>query len=75
MLNMLYPVDEKDLSDEEKNKAMSSLMFLTEKRDGTIKLMNWIDLGMTVSLTVSIDAIFITAAIEACEKQDLAVVD
>ena len=30
-------MDEKDVSDEEKNKALNSLMFLAKKRNSTIK--------------------------------------
>ena len=37
MLNTFYPMDKDDPSDEEKKKALNSLMFLTEKKDSTIK--------------------------------------
>ena len=36
-MNALKPIDASLLSEEEKKKAIVSLIFLTEKRDGTIK--------------------------------------
>ena len=37
LLQAFSPLDATQLTNEEKSKAISSLMFLTQKRDGTIK--------------------------------------
>ena len=59
-------------------------MFLTEKRDNTIKghacadglkQRDWTEEGTTASPTVWTDAIYMMTAIEANEGQDVAVVD
>ena len=77
MFNTFYLVDEKDLSDEEKNKALNLLMFLTEKRDSTMKACacadgrkqrNWTEEGTTATPKVSIDAMYMKATIEAHEE-------
>ena len=75
MLDTFYPVYEKDLSHEEK-KTLTLLIFLTEKKDSTIKALactdgqkqrNMTEEGTTASSTVSTNAIFMTAVIEAHE--------
>ena len=72
MLDTFYPVDEKDLSDEEKKKVLTSLMILAEERDSTIKACACTDNSFK---KVSTDSIFMTAVIEAHEGQDVAIVD
>ena len=84
LLQAFSPLDATKLSGEEKSKAISSLMFITEKRDGTIKaracavgqkqreFMSKDDVAMP---TVMLESIFITAVLEAKEERDAAVVD
>jgi len=72
------------LSREEKAKAVTSLMFLKEKRDHSVKARmcadgrkqrgDWTKQD-TTSPTVSTEAVFITAVIEAHEGRDVACFD
>ena len=43
ILNTFYPVDEKKLSDKEKSIVLNSFMFLTKKRDSTIRACAYAD--------------------------------
>ena len=83
-MNALIPIYLTQLSAEEKKKAISSLMILMEKRDGTIKARQcadgrkqraYTDKCDSASPTVSNEAIYIICAIDAKEKQNVAVVD
>ena len=83
-MNALIPLNAEDLSEEVKKKAMASLIFLTEKRDGSIKARQCADgrkqreyilKEESVSPTVSNEAIFIMCTIESMERRSVAVVD
>eukprot|EP00980_Cylindrotheca_fusiformis_P030969 scaffold25690_cov333-Cylindrotheca_fusiformis.AAC.1 len=63
----------------EKRKAMEALMFLTEKRDGTIKgrmvyngkpTRDWLSREDAASPTASLEGVFLTATIDAHEGRD-----
>ena len=68
----------------ERKKAMESLIFLTEKRDGTIKARTCAngstqrvccDKEDSASPTASVESIMLTSLIEAVESRDVATVD
>ena len=70
------PILVKDLSPSEKRKAQESFMFLTEKRDGSVKgrlvyngagTRSYITKEDSASPTVSTESLFITSAIDAHE--------
>jgi hypothetical protein len=72
------------LSTAQKAGALESLMFLKEKRDGSIKGRSCADgrkkretvtPGNAASPTVSLESVLIMAAVEAYEGRDVAVVD
>jgi len=74
--NCFTPIDVQDLSPSEKQKAMNSLMFLIEKRDGTVKgrmvyngkpTQEWLSKEDAASLTASLESIMLTAVIDAKE--------
>ena len=74
------PVDWTKLSQQEKSRVIKLLIFMVEKRDGTIKSRlcangskqcNWISKEDTSSPTASIELILLTAAIDAKEKRIL----
>ena len=78
------PRDASKLTKEEKRKALESLIFLTEKRDGRIKgrtcangskQREWMSKEDTSSPTVSLQSVFITCGIEAKEGREVAIVD
>lgn len=78
------PVKADELSDEERKEALAALMFLTEKRDGTVKgrgVANvskqraYIPKEDATSPTATIEGIFFTSAIEAHEGRDVATID
>ena len=80
-MDVFRPVERESLSKEEKAKAVASLMFLKEKRDHSVKARmcadgrkqrdDWTKQD-TTSPTVSTEAVFITAVIEAHEGRDVA---
>jgi hypothetical protein len=79
-----FPVDEKTLTREQKMKAIASLMFLKEKRNGDIKGRTCADGRKqredfnredATSPTVATESIFLTALIEALEGRDVACFD
>ena len=81
---VFQPVDVSKLTATEKKKALESLIFLTEKRDGTIKgrtcangsvQRNWVDKEDAASPTASSESIFLTSVIEATEEREVAIVD
>ena len=68
----------------ERRKAMTALMFLTEKRDSTIKgrmvyngkpTREWLSREDSASPTAALESIMLTAVIEAHEGQDVMTVD
>ena len=78
------PVDVKSLTLKEKQKALESLIFLTEKRDGRIKgrfcangskQRNWMSKEDSTSPTVSLPSVMITCTIDAHEGREVAIVD
>ncbi len=82
--NCWKPIHPNDLSPEQRKKALESLIFLTEKRDGRIKgracangskQRLWMSKEDSASPTVSQEAVMLTAAIEAHENREVAIVD
>ena len=82
--NCFKPVDVKSVTSLEKKRASESLIFLTEKRDGTVKSrqcangsiqQEWMSKENTASLTVSLPAVTLTCTIDACEGREVAIVD
>ena len=78
------PISIKDLTPDEKKKAMKALMFLTEKRDGSIKgrgvyngkpTRQWLSREETASPTCSSESITLTAVIDNKEDRDVMCVD
>jgi hypothetical protein len=84
MRETFTPQHSNDLSDSQKQKALESLMFLKEKRDGTIKGRACADgrkqretavQRAATSPTVALESVLITATIDAYEERDVAIVD
>ena len=82
--NCFKPVDVSSLTDEEKKRALESLIFLTEKRDGRIKARacangskqrKWMSKEDSTSPTVSLPAVLATAVIDAHEGREVAIID
>jgi hypothetical protein len=78
------PISIQTMTHQEKRRAMDSLIFLVEKRDGRIKARacangstqrSYIGKEDTTSPTVLTEAILITAAIEADQQRDVMTVD
>ena len=78
------PVDVNSLTTEERKKAMESLMFLTEKRDGSIKgrtcangstQRSYISKDEASSPTAATESMLLTTAIEAKEERDAMTLD
>ena len=79
-----YPVKKSDLNKTEYKRALESLIFLVEKRDGTIKARHcangstqrdYLSREDVSSPTVSTDATLLTATIEAEEERHVAAFD
>ena len=73
-----------ELSEQERRKAMGSLIFLTEKRDGRIKARTvadgskqrlWMNKDEASSPTVMLESLVMSAALDAKEGRDVAVID
>ena len=78
------PMHADAVSDDERKRAMQSLLFLVEKHDGTMKARhcangsvqrNWISSEDTASPTVHTQSVLLTGAIDAEERRDVAVSD
>ncbi|KAL7570585.1 hypothetical protein ACA910_017636 [Epithemia clementina (nom. ined.)] len=78
------PVNVADLTPSEKARAMESLLFQTEKRDGSIKgrtcangsvQRQWMDREETASPTAATEAILLTVIIDAHESRDVMIAD
>ena len=78
------PVRLSELTQKEKQRAMNSLIFLTEKRDGTIKARacangstqrSYIEKHEAASPTVSTEALLTTAVIDAKQNRDIITLD
>ena len=81
-LSVLTPADASEVTKEQRASALASLMFLKEKKDGTIKTRACVDgrkqrdttaEGDAASHTVSIELSFMTCTIEATENRDVMV--
>ena len=80
------PVHKSDLTFEDRKKALASLMFITEKRNGDIKARKvaygskqctydgYDKLGGS-SPTVATDSIFLIGVVDAAEKRAVAILD
>ena len=77
--NCFTPVDVSKLTQEEKNKAVEALMFLTEKRDGSIKgrlvyngkpTREWLSRDDAASPTAALESIMLTGIVDAKERRD-----
>ena len=84
MSESFKPERASDLTEDQKTAALKSLMFLKEKRDGTIKGCSVADgrkqrdkpnEKYASSPTVSLEAVLITAVLDAYEHRDVAIVD
>jgi hypothetical protein len=84
MRDTFKPQNAKELSSNQKKGALELLMFLKEKRDGTIKGRTCADgmkqrktaePGAATSPTVSLESVLIASTIEAFEGREVAVVD
>lgn len=82
--NCFTPISIDDMTGSEKAKAMEALMFLTEKRDGTIKgrmvyngkpTREWLSREDSASPTAAQESIMITAVIDAKEHRDIMTAD
>jgi Reverse transcriptase (RNA-dependent DNA polymerase) len=82
--NCFTPIDMESLTPTEKKRAQEALMFVTEKRDGTIKgrmvyngkpTRDWLSKEDSSSPTVSLESIFLTAALDAKEHRDILTAD
>jgi hypothetical protein len=82
--NCFTPIDVNKLSPMEKRKTMEALMFLTEKRDKSIKgrmvyngkpTREWLSREDAASPTVALESIMLTAIIDAKEKRDVMTAD
>ena len=78
------PVDVNKLSKEERGKVLESLIFLTQKRDGSAKARTcvdgrpqrlWMNKDEAASPTVLLESVLLTSVIDAKEKREVAVVD
>ena len=79
-----YPVDVNDLTDQERARAMESLLFLVEKRDGKVKARfvangssqrEYMGREQSASPTVMTESIMITSVIDAKQKRDVMTCD
>ena len=82
--NCFTPIEIKGKSDEWKRKAMEALMFVTEKRDGTIKgrmvyngkpTREWLSREDSASPTAALESIMLTAIVDAKEGRDVMTAD
>jgi hypothetical protein len=78
--NCFTPIDVSKMTPSEKKKAQQALMFLTEKRDGTVKgrmvyngkpTREWMSREDSASPTVSLESIMLTATIGAKEGRNV----
>ncbi len=78
------PIAADSLSDEEKKKALSSLMFLKEKQNGTVKAQSYANGSVqrshvvkeeVVSPTVALESVFVMSTIDARENREVVTID
>ena len=81
---VFYPINVNDLTDQERRRAMESLLFLVEKRDGKIKARfvangssqrAYMGREQSASPTVMTESIMITSVIDAKQKRDVMTCD
>ena len=81
---VMQPISQKDLSPEQKKEALGYLMFLKKKRCGKIKgrgcadgrkQQAYITKEQSTSPTISTEAVFLTAVVDAWENRKVAVLD
>jgi len=79
-----YPIRIEDLTDQERKRAMESLIFMVEKRDGTLKSRfcangstqrAYMEREESASPTVMTESILITGCIEAKQRRDVMTCD
>ena len=82
--NVFKPVHKQDLSDGEIRHAQGTLLYVTEKRDGTIKgravyngakTRDWLSKEDTRSPTVSLEGLMLTMCVDAKEGRDVLTAD
>jgi hypothetical protein len=82
--NCFRPINIEEYGPEAKRKVMESILFLTEKRDGTIKARNvtdgrkqrdWMTKEEAASPTVMLESLMLSIVIDAKEHRDVCVVD
>jgi hypothetical protein len=82
--NVFEPLDAKSLSESEKKDALSSLIFLKEKRNVTVKARSCANGSVqrshvakeeAASPTVALESVFVTAAIDARENREVVTID
>ena len=81
---VIKPVDVRNMTSEERKKALAYLMFIKEKRDGSVKARGCADgrkqrehikKEESSSPTVAIESVFIQCVMNAKEGRDVATVD
>ena len=82
--SVLQPKKVSELSEEEKKKVLESLIFIKEKRDGTLKgrtcangrkQCGHVKKEDAASPTVSLETVLLTCVMEAKEERDIAIID
>ena len=82
--NCFTPISVKDMTSTERRKAMGALMFLTEKRDKSVKgrmvyngkpTREWLTREDSASPTAALESIMLTAVIDAHKGRDVMCVD
>ena len=81
---VMQPINRKDLTPAQKREALGYLMFLKKKRSGTVKIRGcadgrkqraYITKEESTSPTISTEAVFLTAVVDAWENRKVAVLD
>ncbi len=82
--NVFEPLEANSLSDKEKKGALSSLIFLKEKRNGTVKAQSCANRSVqrdhvakeeAASPTVVLESVFVTNAIDVKENREVVTID
>ena len=82
--NCFTPIDVSKMTPSERKKAVDSLLFLCEKRDGSVKgrmvyngkpTRKWLSRDETASPTVALESTFLTGIIDAKEGRDIMTCD
>ncbi len=82
--DVFEPLCANKLSQEEKSKALTSLIFLKEKRDGNVKARSCVNRSVqrehvakeeAAAPTVALESVFVTATIDAKEKREVVTID